>query len=462
MQLHLLKTGMAALLMFCIGASPVFVTSTRSIIERIPSYVDERPYRNVLPTQTREFDNGNTGAWFYQSVLGYDFEILIPSAFNADELMEALIKIRTAYAQGAKRVTVVSEIPLDDIEFLTSQPDSKRLPLEKLFQIAGASNIRVGGKPSVRLVRESRGYAYQDWSNSAFMAGDSHPYLRDELARLLKINVVDAKHSRYFDRTQIFYVASITPPVNENFFKLLADIIDLKSKGASVTLITPYLPYARSDKKDHEGVSVTGRLVADLIEAVRTDSIAFVRAHAPQSEGFFSIPVFHISGRRTLKEYLAQQGIDLVVSPDAGFQKDATLYAEDLGVPVAVVNKQRDPETSETLLHDISGPAIKGLHVAIIDDETASGSTLAKVAAFLKEHGAKTVTAVVSHLAGAGKKALESRDIDHIVVTNTFPVDTMNNGRVRVLSIAKEIAHGLIPLRNSVIRKDKCGSVFDN
>ncbi len=212
--------------------------------------------------------------------------------------------------------------------------------------------------------------------------------------------------------------------------------------GSQITLVSPYLPYARSDKKDQYGVAITGRLAADMIETSGTDAVSFVRAHAPQSEGFFKIPTIQTMGRKTINAFLANLNVEQIISPDAGFQKDATLYADDLKVPVSVVNKQRNLQTGESKLHGISGPKVKGKIVAIIDDETASGGTLGKVAEFLKKLGAAKVVAVVTHLSGNADQALNSVAIDSLAVTDTFKI-TKQHSKLSVLSVAKEISDDL-------------------
>jgi len=449
------------------------VTSTTKNTSSLNKYIKERGYQNAqLNAVTKLFDNTNTGVWIYSELQGHDIEVLVPKALTSDDLMDLLLKVRTAKSLGAERITVVFEDQVDEIRFNQSSDTWIIEHIENLFTVAGANSIKEplhrrriartfpSGKPTAK-------------PKEIYIAGDSqHPSeLMKDIASHLKVKVIDLNMSESLENTHILYMASSTPPVNKNFFQILKGVYELKQRGARVTLISPYLPYARSDKKDHKGVAVAGRLIADLIESVQTDSILFARAHAPQSEGFFSIPVFHVSGRETISRALAKQGVQLIVSPDAGFQKDATTYAVKLGLPVAVVNKQRDNETSETLLRDISGPPVTGLVVAIVDDETASGGTLAKVAAFLKKNGAAKVITSVTHLAGKAEKALVSPDIDAIVVTNTLPIDSKiidktiehgnpTNMKLEVISIAPEIARSLQSLRNSILKHDPCNIIF--
>lgn len=235
-------------------------------------------------------------------------------------------------------------------------------------------------------------------------------------------------------------------PVNETLFQALSSIWTWSLRGISVQLVTPYLFYARSDKIDQSGTAIVGRLVADLIESVGTSTISFIRAHAPQSEGFFSIPTVHVSGRETINKFLLTHNIDGVVSPDAGFQKQATLYANDLGVGISVINKQRDPTTGKLVIHGVSGNPVKNRRLALIDDETQTGGTLHQGSEHLKKRKATFVIAIVTNLAGNGDKAMKSPFIDIFAATNSLPVSAEVRSRTVILDIIPELGDAIRPL----------------
>jgi ribose-phosphate pyrophosphokinase len=166
--------------------------------------------------------------------------------------------------------------------------------------------------------------------------------------------------------------------------------------------------------------------------------------------GFFKIHSEEISGRSTIVNFLKSQKIGCVVSPDAGFQKDATKYQHELlkayggskDVCLAVMNKERNSDGQETILGGTGIENITGKHVVIIDDETASGGTLSQVAQVLQRYQPKSVFAVVTHLAGPAQKSLNSENIQHLVVTDTVPA-SVSHQKLKVLSIAPEIAAGI-------------------
>jgi ribose-phosphate pyrophosphokinase len=257
---------------------------------------------------------------------------------------------------------------------------------------------------------------------------------------------------------RIYLAAPALPPVNESFFLVLDQIRALAERGASVRLITPYLPYARSDKADLPGMAIIGKLITDLIEQAGVEAAIFVRAHSPQSQGFFNIPAFNLGGRNAINEAIRAEGVQMIISPDAGFQKDATLYATELNLPLSIINKKRDPITGKLSIHGISGDPIAGLDVAVIDDETASGETLDNAAAFLKKNGARKVVGVVSHLAGDAQKARASKNLDRLVVTNTFPIRSELKREIKVVSIASEIGQLVKQLEESEHDRATCTS----
>lgn len=389
----------------------------------------------IFTTKAREFDNGNTFVKLGQSVTGKKIRVAIPNKLDANQFFELLILVRTLKSEFATSIDLIS-----------SERKVNVVDAEGIFSLEGGliyDFLRVAGMDSINgqkfnsKVRSKMPFMV---TSESVVVGNESNSLAEELSTELKLPLRrDSEIMNLSSRSmRALQVESFNENYNQEFLKALMRTRKLKDKKMRVTFISPYLPYARSDKKDQPGVAISGRLMADLIEAAGADSIVFVRAHAPQSEGFFSIPTLQITGRKTINNFLKNAGVEVVVSPDAGFQKDATLYADELGVPISVVNKQRNLETGESQLKGISGESVAGKKAVIIDDETASGSTLAKAAELLKSLGAKTVICVVTHLAGKADKALSSPFIDQVVVTNSLPVNVKTEKLV-VLSLGQEI-----------------------
>jgi ribose-phosphate pyrophosphokinase len=417
----------------------------------------------LIKSNSAEFANGNTFVRFEENCLGHDVVLNFPKTLTADQFMESLIKLRTARQQGARSVTVLSSV--DPQEVVVKDNERKAIPIEiaELISVAGADSWQKGNhppRPLKKQIKNHNQHGVQPSTSAVYIAGDFHSKLRDQLAKELELPVLNGQSPLTLRGSHVFMVAPSHDPVNETFLKVLAKIQHYRTYGIAVSLITPYKLYARSDKRDQNGIIITGRLIADLIEVIGTKTITFVRLHAPQSEGFFSIPTFHVTGRETINAYLKAQNIDMVVSPDTGAQKEVTLYAEEIGVPIAVINKQRDPLTSATTIHGISGDSVAGKVIAVIDDETASGGTLADTAAYLKKAGAKKVIGVVTHLAGNAAKAIVSDDLEQLVVTDTLPVDGLDPNKILVLPIGKEIADKIRGLRNAVSSGAGCQKLF--
>jgi len=412
----------------------------------------------LLPSETVRFDNDNTFVRFKAVITGQTVLVVIPPRMSPDELMELLIKIRTAHSNGAADIKVVSGETFSQVKIIGKDGKNLGLNLVRLFQVAGADElVDSSGKISRFHLPTRRKFK----AGSAYVTGGSHPEMIAEISRALGIPALP-EEKLDLKLAQVFFVAPSVEPVNEELFRSLEGVAKIKARGATVHLITPYLPYARSDKVDQDGVTVTGRLIADLIESVGADSITFVRAHAPQSQGFFKIPSFQVMGYETIDNYLRAEKIDLVVAPDNGSQKSDTVYAKDLQVPIGSINKYRHPITGKTAIEGYSGPDPKNMVIALIDDETASGGTLAQAAEYLKSKGAARVLAVVTHLAGRAEKALNNPAIDKVIVTNTFPVEKLANDRLVVLSMTNEIVQSIRSLRvERQASESSCAELMD-
>lgn len=455
--LHITIITVVALL--CVASrADVYIMSLRDNENEVREAV-EAIGGNWVESKTKEFDNGNTFVQIKQTLTGHEVEIWLPDSLTSNALMEALIKTRIAHSEGASEVTIVAPWGIRGLHWEGQSNSPELLPLSSLFTVAGATRFTDRRRARFRVAEPLPPRSLTDWNHRhTFVSGTTHPELRDLFARALGAPVTDLQGiSRAKMPGLVYHVSPAVSPVNEQLFHTLSEISFMERRGQTVLLVAPYLPYARSDKKDVQGVAVTGRLVADLIEWAGARAIAFVRAHAPQSEGFFFIPTFHISGRTTVANALRELNVQEIISPDAGFQKDATLYADLLNVPVHVLNKQRDPRTGESKLHTDVVLPVQGKVVAVPDDETSSGKTLADAAALLKSQGAAKVIGVVTHLTGNAKKALESPDLDLLVVTNTNPIRVEPHPKLRVLSIEPELTEQLSQINRQLGIAHGCG-----
>ena len=241
----------------------------------------------------------------------------------------------------------------------------------------------------------------------------------------------------------VFIVQPIAKDPNNEFTELLFMIDAFKRASAnSVTAIIPYYGYAKGDKKDEPRTSIRGRVCADCMEVVGVDRVVTMDLHSPQVQGFFSRPVDHLYGQSLLCNYARHLGIvndDLVVvSPDAGFAKNARSFAAELGCASAIGDKARTDHTENAKVLDIIGD-VENKNCLIVDDFTISGGTLCDVAKGLKERGAKDIYAFLSHvvLSESGVKKIEDSPIKLLVSTDTVDCPEIeNSSKIKIISAA--------------------------
>ena len=242
----------------------------------------------------------------------------------------------------------------------------------------------------------------------------------------------------------ICLVQSTSTPVNDSLMELLIMINAAKLASAHrITAVMPWYGYSRQDKKSSPREPITARLVAQLLEAAGVDRVLTMDLHAGQIQGFFQIPVDHMTATPILADHFLErqfagdfpEGL-VVVSPDAGRAKLANHFAEKLGARLAVLAKQRpEHNTAEItfLIGDVEGKA-----ALLIDDMIDTAGTLCAGAAVVKKAGATKVLAAATHGIFSGKAfdRLEESVIEEIVVTDTIPVpEGSAGGKIQILSV---------------------------
>ncbi len=249
--------------------------------------------------------------------------------------------------------------------------------------------------------------------------------------------------------SDVFVIQTSCPPVSDFLVELLIIIDALKHASARrVTAVLPYFPYARSDKKDRPRISITARLIADLLETAGADRVLTMNLHSPQVGGFFRIPVDQLNATPVvcdrLRETTAMEN-SVLVAGDVSEAKDLGDYANRLNLPIAVVDKRRvdDSENPEAvaLIGDVEGK--NGL---IIDDEIASGGTMIEAARFIGTHGAARVEAAAVHpvLSGNAIRRIEDSSIERLVVTDPIPLPTeATSDKIEVVSVAHLFADAI-------------------
>jgi ribose-phosphate pyrophosphokinase len=204
----------------------------------------------------------------------------------------------------------------------------------------------------------------------------------------------------------VFIVLSTCAPVNDNIMELLIFVDCLRRASAKrITAVIPYFGYARQDRKDEGRVPITAKLVANLLTAARIDRVLALDLHAAQIQGFFDIPVDHLSATPVFHKHFAAKRNELtdlcLVSPDVGNVKVAESFANLLGGELAIINKRRKSGSEVETSHIIGN--VKGKTVLMFDDMIATGGTVVQAAELVMQQGAKRVIAAATHGVMAGK-----------------------------------------------------------
>ncbi len=294
------------------------------------------------------------------------------------------------------------------------------------------------------------------------ISGRAYPELAENVARELGAELIptDARtfangelYARFDESVRgcdAFVIQSHTHPINEWLMEQLIMVDALKRASAKrITVVAPFYPYSRQDKKGRGREPISARLVADLFKAAGADRIMSVDLHAPQIQGFFDGPVDHLFAMPVLLDHF-KRTIDrddlCVVSPDMGRVRVADVWSDKLDAPLAIIHKRRDPLVpNQVTVHDIVGD-VKDKWCVLVDDMIDTGGTIAKAAEALKKNGARGVTIACTHaiFSGRATEHLSQDFIDQVVVTDTLPIpEEKRFDKLTVLSIAPLLAQAI-------------------
>jgi ribose-phosphate pyrophosphokinase len=241
----------------------------------------------------------------------------------------------------------------------------------------------------------------------------------------------------------VFVLQSTCPPVNENLMELLVIIDALKRASARrINAVTPYYGYGRQDEKEKPRVPIAAKMVADLIATAGADRLLAIDLHADQIEGFFEIPVDHISGTEILLEDVkkALRGDEVVVAPDAAGVGRAREFARRLRVGLAIL----DHRGTDDLPYSRIVGEVKGRRVIILDDMVDTGRTLVRAGEGATAAGAAIVDAYCVHgiFSDIALERLESSPLGSVTVTDTVPLSEQagRSEKIRMVSIAPMLA----------------------
>ncbi len=262
-----------------------------------------------------------------------------------------------------------------------------------------------------------------------------------------------------------FVVQSMTTPVNQWLMETLLMVDALKRGSAKrVTVVLPFYPYARQDKKHRGREPISARLVADLFKCAGANRILTVDLHTAQIQGFFNGPVDHLFALSLLSDHVKERYADrelTVVAPDSGRVRVAERWADVLGgTPLAFIHKTRDPLVPNQVVANRVVGDVTGGTCILVDDMIDTGSTICKAADALLEAGATEVVVAATHgvLSDPATERLKNSRISEVILTNTLPIPPEKRlDKLTVLSIAPLVARAI----HEVFDDGSVTSLFD-
>ena len=307
-------------------------------------------------------------------------------------------------------------------------------------------------------------------------SGRAHPELAAEIATLLGTEIVpmtayDFANGEIFVRFEesvrgvdAFVLQSHSAPLNDALMEQLIMIDALKRASAKrITVVSPFFPYARQDKKHKGREPISARLIADLYKAAGADRLMSVDLHSPQIQGFFDGPVDHLWALPLLADHVKKEfGSDnlTVVSPDSGRVRVADIWADRLGAPLAIIHKRRDPnKPNQVQVNELVGE-VEGRVCVLVDDMIDTAGTIVAAAKALRDNGAGRVIVAATHavFSDPAVERLSSDAVDNVIVTNTLPIPADKHfDKLTVLSIAPLISRAI----SSVFEDNSVTELFD-
>ena len=302
-----------------------------------------------------------------------------------------------------------------------------------------------------------------------FFSGSSNRALAESIATELGVPLDHTEISRFSNDDlyiqlgatvryrRVYIVQSLSQPVNDHLMELLM-MLDIArgAAAAEVHAIIPYYSFARSDKKDAPRISITARLVADLLKTAGATHVMSMIFHSPQVHGFFSVPTDPLSSWLVLRDYLGTLGISnaILVTPDMGQAKSAARFAKVLDLPMAAGNKERVSDT-EVAIRGLVGNQVRGHKRALIyDDEIATGGSIHELSRMLIEEGIEEILVICTHgvfTRGGLERLAEVPQISEIITTDTVYIPPeRRHPKLKILSVAPIFADAI---RHNIYRE---------
>jgi ribose-phosphate pyrophosphokinase len=327
--------------------------------------------------------------------------------------------------------TETTELVLPGLEVppMSTQPQSghwlERGPHKRLMLFAGRSNPELAGKIGERL-----GVQLGEVTLKTFANGETY-----------------CRYEESVRGADLFLVQTGCEPVDRNLMELFIMIQAAKLASAKrITAVIPWYPYSRQDKKSAPREPVTGKLVADFLEKAGADRVLTMDLHAGQIQGFFSVPVDHMTALPLFAQYFRDQGLTgaglVSVAPDAGRAKMGVKFSQLIEADFAIMHKTR-PAHDIASVTEVTGN-VRGKVALVGDDVIMTGGTIISGARALKEAGATSVYVFATHAIlarGALERFAEADEVDGLIVTDTVPIDPLRRpDKLTVLTVSGLLA----------------------
>ena len=308
--------------------------------------------------------------------------------------------------------------------------------------------------------------AFEDGKKLKIFTGNANPALAREICDYLGLPLGEAFVGRFnngevqimIDESvrgkDVFIIQPTSYPVNDNLMELMVMADALKRASARhITAVVPYYGYARQDRKTRGREPITAKLVANLMQTSGITRLVTIDLHAGQIQGFFDVPVDHLYGASILAKYINEKNLEdvIVVSPDLGGVTRARDLADRIGAPIAIIEKKR-PEPGVAKVMNLIGD-VKGKNCIIVDDIVDTAGSLVEGAKALKEFGAKSVMATVTHavLTDPASERIANSNIKELIVTNTMPLpENCKLDNVTQLSVAPLLGEAIMRIFHEV------------
>ncbi len=305
--------------------------------------------------------------------------------------------------------------------------------------------------------------------------GNSNPQLAEEICAHLGIEPgalkivkfsngnIKVKIEENVRNADVFVLQTSSQPTNDHLVEMLIMIDALKYASAGrITAVMPNFFYSRSDKKDEPRISITARLITDLLETAGANRILTMTLHSPQIMGFPRIPIDQLLATPILVNRYRQMDLTnfIVAAPDVGSAKSSRVFARALNLPMVILDKERLGDREDVVMMNVIGDP-QGKNVLLIDDEILSGGSMLKAARTLKEKGAAKIYACCTHgfFSNNALEKLQESCIEEVVTTNTLPQTMVDRySKLKVLSVARLFAEAI----RAIHEGKSIGELFEN